>query len=380
MTMNKTMILTTLVLAGLLAAAAPGVRAQETVEGIVAIVNDDIITLSDFRNQFELAVQGLKAQQLSQEQYDQQYGLLKKDFLYKPWGAQVNGEILWTTSKDGEPAGRHSKKFGFAEMVINIIDTRQSYPQQVVKECLRKMGFEKEANASTHLAYEVVNLSPQAARLLGMEEAEEKKAYAMSGRSGTGVKAKDFIEIVKQKVIEKADHRLEEGAASSLASAAIRYYLLKFALESQIVFDFDEALKTTGDTGVYLEYAHARSCSILRKARERKIDLQWRGDCIPKRLTETERDLLDGLSRFSSVVAKTGKTLRVSQLTEYAFDLATSFTNFYEHPDPGADVQTPFIHLRDQGIQTFRLCLVAAFQKVLGNMLNLMGMPALEKI
>jgi arginyl-tRNA synthetase len=308
------------------------------------------------------------------------FGLLKKDFLYKRWGSQANGEMLWTTARDGEPGDRVSKYFAHAEMVINVIDTRQSYPQQVVVECLRQMGFVKEANQSVHLAYEVVNLSPQAARLLGMEETEEKKTYAMSGRSGTGVKAKDFTQMVKQKVIEKADHPLEERVASALASAAIRYYLLKFTLESQIVFDFDEALKTTGDTGVYLEYAHARSCSILRKARERKIDLQWRGDCIPKRLTETERDLLDGLSRFSSVVSKTGKTLRVSQLTEYAFDLAASFTNFYEHPDPGADVQTPFIHLRDQGIQTFRLSLVAAFQKVLGNMLNLMGMPTLERI
>jgi arginyl-tRNA synthetase len=308
------------------------------------------------------------------------FGILKKDFLYKPWGHQANGEMLWTTAREGEPRDRVSKYFGHAEMVINVIDTRQSYPQQVVVECLRQMGFEKEADQSVHMAYEVVNLSPQAARLLGMEETEEKKAYAMSGRSGTGVKAKDFIQMVKQKVIEKADHPLEERVASALASAAIRYYLLKFTLESQIVFDFDEALKTTGDTGVYLEYAHARACSILRKAKEMKIDLLWRGDCIPKQLTETERGLLDGLSRFSSAVAKTGKTLRVSQLTEYAFDLATSFTNFYEHPDPGADVQIPFIHLRDQGIQTFRLSLVTAFQKVMRNMLNLMGMPALERI
>jgi arginyl-tRNA synthetase len=213
-----------------------------------------------------------------------------------------------------------------------------------------------------------------------MEETEEKKAYAMSGRSGTGVKAKDFIRMVKQKVIEKADHPLGESVASTLASAAIRYYLLKFTLESQIVFDFDEALKTTGDTGVYLEYAHARACSILRKAKEQKIDPKWRSDCIPKQLTETERGLLDTLSRFSSTVVKTGKTLRVSQLTEYAFDLATSFTNFYEHPDPGADSQTPFIHLQDQKLQTFRLSLVRVFQKVMGNMLTLMGMPTLERI
>jgi len=308
------------------------------------------------------------------------FGLLKKDFLYKQWGPQTNGEPLWTTASDGEPGEKLSKSFGHAEMVINVIDTRQSYPQQVVVECLRQMGFENEARESIHLAYEVVNLSQQAARLLGMEEAEKKKAYAMSGRAGTGVKAKDFVRMVKQKVIEKADHPLDEVVASTLASAAIRYYLLKFTLESQIVFDFDEALKTTGDTGVYLEYAHARACSILRKAKEQKIDLQWRNECIPKQLTETERGLLDALSRFSSAVAKAGKTLRVSQLTEYAFDLATSFTNFYEHPDPGADVQTPFIHLRDKELQTIRLSLVRAFQKVMANTLNLMGMPTLERI
>jgi arginyl-tRNA synthetase len=194
------------------------------------------------------------------------------------------------------------------------------------------------------------------------------------------VKANDFIQMVKRKVIEKADHPLEESIASALASAAIRYYLLKFTLESQITFDFDEALKTTGDTGIYLEYAHARACSILRKAGERKIDLQWRKDSIPTQLTETERDLLDVLSGFSSAIIKTGNALRVSQLTEYAFELATAFTNFYEHPDPGADVQTPFIHLRDQRLQNFRLSLVKAFQMVMANVLKLMGMPTLEKI
>jgi arginyl-tRNA synthetase len=118
----------------------------------------------------------------------------------------------------------------------------------------------------------------------------------------------------------------------------------------------------------------------LRKAKEQKIDPKWRSDCIPKQLTETERGLLDALSRFSSTVVKAGKTLRVSQLTEYAFDLATSFTNFYEHPDPGADSQTPFIHLQDQKLQTFRLSLVRVFQKVMANMLTLMGMPTLQKI
>ncbi|MDP3017726.1 MAG: hypothetical protein Q8N70_11735, partial [Deltaproteobacteria bacterium] len=224
------------------------------------------------------------------------FGLLKKDFMYKNWGTQANGEELWTTDKDGQPRDRLLKQFGNADRVINVIDVRQSYPQEVVSECLRQIGFEKEAERSIHLAYEVVNLSPQAAHVLGSEETEEKRSVAMSGRSGTGVKAKDFIEMVKKKVVEKAGHPLEESVANALASAAIRYYLLKFTLESQIVFDFDEALKTTGDTGVYLEYAHARACSILRKAEERKIIFQWREESVPAQLTETERDLMEVLS------------------------------------------------------------------------------------
>ena len=305
------------------------------------------------------------------------FGLLKRDFLYRKWGLQANGKVLWTTVQDGESA---PERFGHAQKVINVIDARQSYPQQVVVECLRQMGFEKQAGQSIHLAYEVVNLSPQAARLLGIEEIDGKKVIAMSGRSGTGIKANDFIQMVRKKVIEKADHPLDETTASTLATAAIRYYLLKFNMESQIIFDFEEALKTTGDTGVYLEYAHARACSILRKATDRKIKLQWNGHCIPPQLTETERRLLEVLCEFPIVVPKVGQTLRVSQLAEYAFGLATSFTNFYENPDPGLDVQTPFIQLQDQDLQTFRLSLVRVFQKVMANALHLMGMPALEKI
>jgi len=308
------------------------------------------------------------------------FGLLKKDFLYKCWGPQPNGQMLWTTARDGQPGEEVSKKFGHADMVINVIDTRQSYPQQVVSECLRQMGFKEQAEKSIHLAYEVVNLSSQAARILGTVSPDEKRSVAMSGRLGTGVKAKDFIEMVKKKVIEKADHPLEEKVASMLASSAIRYYLLKFNLESQIIFDFDEALKTTGDTGIYLEYAHARACSILRKAEERKLNLDWNKDCLPPLLTQTEKDLLEVLSKFSQVVHRVRENLRVSQLTEYAFDLATAFTNFYEHPDPGANRQVQFIHLRDKNLQTFRLCLVKAFQTVMANTLTLMGMPTLQKI
>ena len=77
--MNK--IIAGLALTGLLFAAAPAVSGQEVVEEIVAVVNDDIITLSEFRMQYELAESTLRAQQMPQEQFDQQVAMLKKEFL-----------------------------------------------------------------------------------------------------------------------------------------------------------------------------------------------------------------------------------------------------------------------------------------------------------
>jgi arginyl-tRNA synthetase len=140
------------------------------------------------------------------------FGLLKKDFQYKT-GASSQWRNALDDCSRWESADRLPHRFGKADRVINVIDTRQSYPQQVVIECLRQTGFEKQADQSVHLAYEVVNLSPQAARILGMEETGDKKSVAMSGRGGTGVKAMDFINRVKQKVIEKADHPMDGKAA-----------------------------------------------------------------------------------------------------------------------------------------------------------------------
>ena len=79
--MNMKKIILGSIVAGLLAGTVPAAFGQEVVEAIVAIVNDDIITLSEYRTQFEMAVSQLRAQQMPQEQYDQQYALLKKEFL-----------------------------------------------------------------------------------------------------------------------------------------------------------------------------------------------------------------------------------------------------------------------------------------------------------
>jgi len=297
------------------------------------------------------------------------FGLLGADFLYRRWEPPLQGRELWTTAPDGETRAG----FGHAQRVINVIDTRQSYAQEIVAECLRKMGYEAQAQESIHLSYEVVALSHQAAQSLGAAD-EDKPVHAMSGRQGIGVKASDLID---QLVAELAPRMRDQAVTEPLAAAALRYYMLRFNTDSQIVFDFEQALATTGETGVYLEYAHARAASILRKA---PPDTDFEAQTVPEKLTAPEKKLLLTLAAFPAVLREAGERLEPVRLTQYGFQLATAFTDYYERPEPEAPKQVPFIKIEDPALRTFRLGLVAAFRQVMANLLEVLGMAQLEEI
>jgi arginyl-tRNA synthetase len=303
------------------------------------------------------------------------FGVLDRDFLYKRWGTQDNGEELWTTSPDGQPMQR----FGMADRVINVIDVRQSYLQQVVYDCLRKLGFKKQARNSTHLDYEVVVLSNAAAAELGVDvNANESGAQAMSGRKGVGVKADDLIDAMVVRLNEKVANQHNAGV---LATAAIRYFMSRISTGKMITFDFDEALRTTGDTGVYCVYAHARACSILAKAYPKEQDRDALNiKKMPRQITIPEQELAKKLAEFPSALIKAGQELSPAPLAHYAFELATVFTDFYETPDPDAEKQTPFIKIKDPVLRNYRLALVDVFRQTLANCLDALGIVALERI
>lgn len=320
------------------------------------------------------------------------FGVLGIDFLYKLWGEQPDGRELWTTAPDG----KESDRFGRADRVVNVIDVRQSYTQQIVYDCLRKLGYRREARNSIHLDYEVVVLSGAAAAELGVETnagepAEGRGAQAMSGRKGVGVKGDDLIDAMAGRLTDKVH---KEENARVLAAAAIRYFMSRISTGKMIVFDFDEALRTTGDTGVYCEYAHARACSILKKAGDGSGHPADDGTdgaghpCpaprtpmrVPDRVTVPEQNLALKIAEYPSVLKKAGRELSPAPLAHYAFDLATVFTEFYETPDPEADQQVPFIKIEDPGLRAYRLALVDVFRQTMANCLNGLGIVPLERI
>jgi arginyl-tRNA synthetase len=287
------------------------------------------------------------------------FGLLGRDFRYRPWH---QGDALYTTSAgEGDDGGG---RFGRADRVINVIDARQAYPQGVVKKSLQRLGFEAQAEKSVHLGYEVVALSLEAARELGLEVEPGKDVYAFSGRRGIEVRADDLLDRAGVRISGKAS---QADVVGEVAAGAIRYYLLKFSLNQIIAFDFDEALRTTGDTGVYLQYAHARAAGILRKVPEEPGAVE-----VPA-LEPCERALVHQLDAYKYELSAAAQELSPHLLCAYAFELAGALSDFYEHTPP-------IVHEKNEAIKRFRRRLVAATRATLADALNTLGMYAPQRI
>lgn len=321
------------------------------------------------------------------------FGLLGRDFRYRPYTRQPDGSTLWTsTTRDGQEGD-----FGRAWRVINVIDVRQKYLQDVLRYSLRRLGYEEAARNSIHFAYEVVALSARAARELGLEVGDDAGAVAMSGRKGVGVKAKDLLAAAQRLALREVEARhadLEasrrEEIARAIACGAVRYYMVRFHPNTLVAFDFDEALSMQGNSGPYLQYAHARACSILVRARERGLlaeppagrspaasgaasgtpgAVAGPASGAPGVMAGPARALVLKMMEMPLVLDKACELNLPSLFADYVYGLAQAFTNFYE--------TTPVL-AAEPGERDFRLALVDAFRRVMAGALDVLGIPAPE--
>ncbi len=173
----------------------------------------------------------------------------------------------------------------------------------------------------------------------------------MSSRTGDVISAESLIEQVKEKV--KGDEQVAIGA--------IKYMILRQALGNDIIFDFDKSVSTEGDSGVYLQYAHARANSLLEKAGKK--------GSVESESGET-REIEKLLYRFPEIVERAGAEYAPNYITTYLTELASSFNNFYAHEPV----------LEDSPESSYRLAVVEAFKIVMRNGLNILGIPAPERM
>ncbi|MGD0128325.1 MAG: arginine--tRNA ligase [Terriglobia bacterium] len=282
---------------------------------------------------------------------------------------------------------------GHAHSAYAVIDTRQSYLQNLVKAALHALGYHEQANNLHHFAYEVVGLSPRCAEELGVELSEEdrERPYVeVSGRKGLGVKADDLIDKLIAKAFEEVCSRQmtqnpeeQRTYARMIAVAALRYFLLKFSRRMIIAFDFKEALAFEGETGPYLQYSVVRARNIFTKFQETHAGFQAQnldravGPEVLERFFAGE----DGLAFWELTLLAAQLEMTVEQaiasqepagVAKYAFRLAQAFNNFYHRfhilSEPSAERQQ------------FLLYLVQLVNQTLTAALDLMGMEVPERM
>ena len=306
------------------------------------------------------------------------FGLLGKDFYYKPARTYADGRVLWVTTDEPVESGQ---QFGHATRVYNVIDTRQSYLQDVVVAGLRGLGYDKQADRSVHFDYEMVALSPRCCAELGIplsEEDRQRPYVQVAGRKGLGVKADDLMDSLIEKALQEvvsrhAENTAEENraVATHIAIAALRYFLLKFTRNTVIAFDLQEALSFEGETGPYLQYSAVRARNILRK-------LEERGEAVPDFATELTPEALARQLQFedfwqvllaaSKADAAVENALTAGEpahVARYAFQLAQAFSNFYQ--------KYTIIHEENREKKVFLLWMTDFFRRQLERTAGVLG-------
>jgi arginyl-tRNA synthetase len=313
------------------------------------------------------------------------FGLLGRDFHYRIFAEQAGREPLWSTTSDPSRAQTPDHVFGRASWVCNVIDTRQSYLQKLLKQALAALGYQQQAAHSVHYAYEMVALSHATARELGYDTSEdaERPFVEVSGRKGLGVKADDLLDRLIEKATAEvakrnADLPADEARriAEAIAVAAVRYFMVKFSRGKVIVFDIDEALSFEGESGPYLQYAVVRANNIFSKLKDRDgLDeaavLQRLAQVPADVIAASDDEALDlwGLvleaARLDEVVDQAVRTLELSVLAKYAFGLAQAFNAFYH--------RYSILNEERQDARIWRAAAVLYFRTQLTRALELMG-------
>jgi len=270
------------------------------------------------------------------------FGLLPgKDFGYARFHEYPSHTCWISTAAASDPA---APTFGRADAIYNVIDSRQNDPQNNVIAALRGMGFTEAADHYTHFSYEMVAMTPRCAIDLGYTLSDEDKLrpfIEVSGRKGYGVKADDLLDKLIAAAQAEVDTRHPELSddervqiARQIAVGALRYFMLRFARNTVIAFDFKDALSFEGETGPYVQYAIVRAANIFRKADTTEaaalasvadLDLSALGGDDGTSLWETW--LL--ASRLTALIEQAIATAEPAYLARYAFQLAQQFNNFY---------------------------------------------------
>ena len=245
---------------------------------------------------------------------------------------------------------------------IYVVGDEQIYHFQVLKLILKKLGYEW-ADQIYHLSY-------------GMVELPEGK---MKSREGTVVDADDLI----QKMYDEAKATSEESSKLDSLSdeekdklygiiglGALKYFILKVDPRKKMLFNPKESIDFNGNTGPFIQYTHARICSILRKAAERGIELG--GVPAEVELSPKEIRLVKILSTYPQKVQEAADSFSPAVLANFSYELAKEFNQYYH--------DTPILKEENREVLVMRLSLIDTLASVLRKAMAILGIELPDRM
>lgn len=249
-------------------------------------------------------------------------------------------------------------KFGHADRVVNVIGMEQSLAQLQLKIALYALGKGKWAENFVHFAYNLVTLP----------------GYKMSSRRGHYITFDAVLDEAIQRAFEEVSKRSpqlsdeeKKKIASFVGIGAVRYALVDVDPTKPVVFTWDRVLNFETNSAPYVQYTHARACSILRKAS--KTPENPNCELLKEQI---EHDLILTLASFPDVFIEAAEYLKPNMFADFSNALADKFNTFYN--------ALPVIKAESAELAEARLVLTDAIHVVLKNALSLIGVIAPEKM
>jgi len=249
-------------------------------------------------------------------------------------------------------------KFKFAQRIINVIGTEQSLAQLQLKLALYALGYSQYAENLVHFAYNLVTLP----------------GYKMSSRRGHYITFDQVLDEAVERAYEEVSKRspqLPEDEKRKIANfvglGAVRYALVDVDPSKPVIFTWERVLNFETNSAPYVQYTHARACSILRKAAREPEKPAY--ELLTEKL---ERELILNLASFPDTFIEATEYLKPNLIADYANALADKFNTFYN--------ALPVLKAESEGLVDARIALTQAIQIAMHNALTLIGVVAPEKM
>ena len=261
-----------------------------------------------------------------------------------------DGTSLYTT----RDLAYHLDKFSRTDIPINVLGEDQKLGMQELAAALKIMGVDRKPDV---VFYAFVSL-PEG---------------RMSTRKGRVVYIDDLIEEATERAYEEVKKRRPDiseekmrGIARVVGVGSLRYNIIRIQAEKQIVFKWEDALNFEGASAPFVQYAHARACSIMNKA----VELSGKFDARHL-ITDHEKALVKLISSFPSIIEDCAENRRAHPIAAYAQELAAQFNQFYRY--------IPVLKAEGE-VREARLALVEASRWTIRNTLMCLGIDAPEEM